>query len=890
MLLKRLCFAAGLFLYAPALFSQVGINTTAPNAQLEIRATNQAAPSNTDGIIIPKIDAFPAVNPTSAQQGMMVYLTTSYAGKRPGFYYWDNSGAIWTPVGGNKGWEVSGNSGTTPATNFIGTTDAQPLAFRTNNAEQLRISDAGNVGIGTTNPQNKLHVMNAATGMTPNPASVATIENTTPAYFSLLSNSESGLLFGSNGNSSNGGIIYNNGALADAMQFRTNGNVTRMVLGPTGNLGMGLTTPQFPLHFSYSLGDKISLWGGTGIHYGLGIQDHLLQIHTDLSTSDVVFGHGQSSALNETMRIKGTGSVGIGLSNPSSRLHVYKGASGMVTNPGSSVTLEDDTENYLSLLSGTESGILFGANGNSTNGAIIYNNPPNPDGLLFRTGGNATRMAITSGGNVGVGNFIPNARMHIIASNAATPANNDGIIIPRVGAFPASNPTAVHDGMMIYLATAASGKLPGFYYWDNPAASWKGVGANSGWSMTGNAGTTPGTHFIGTTDDKDLVIKRNSVRIGQLGATNIALGTDALLNNTANVHNVAIGGNTLKAAAPGNYNVAVGLNALEKNTFSGSVGIGNNALNNNSSGEYNVAVGTNALRLNDTGAYNTAVGFNALYNNTGHYNTAFGVNAIASNEGGIQNAGHGFNTLYYNKTGTYNSAFGNGAMYFNVDGSYNTAVGYDSLHGNQTGINNVSVGLNSYFTNTAGNNNTILGTGAMYWLASGNNNVALGMEAMNGQTAGSNNIALGKGANVPSLTGSDQLSIGNTIYGTGMASATAKIGIKTNNPTADLEVNGYTKLGSSAPAIKNLKLTGITSNSQGGSVNIAHGLTSTKILSVSIMLEYAPGSLISSSYNGSTGYEFDYYINATNIVVWNKAGNSGSILSKSFKILVTYEE
>src|SRR6186713_1041023 len=81
-----------LFFLSFEVFSQVGINTASPNAQLDIKSSNQAAPSNTDGILIPKIDAFPATNPTAAQQGMMVYLTTVAAGKQPGFYYWDNTG------------------------------------------------------------------------------------------------------------------------------------------------------------------------------------------------------------------------------------------------------------------------------------------------------------------------------------------------------------------------------------------------------------------------------------------------------------------------------------------------------------------------------------------------------------------------------------------------------------------------------------------------------------------------------------------------------------------------------------------------------------------------------------------------------------------------------
>lgn len=87
-----------LFLTVQVVFSQVGINTTTPNAQLEIKSSNQATPIITDGIIIPKIDAFPATNPTAAQQSMLVYLTTTSAGKQPGFYYWDNTTTSWIGI------------------------------------------------------------------------------------------------------------------------------------------------------------------------------------------------------------------------------------------------------------------------------------------------------------------------------------------------------------------------------------------------------------------------------------------------------------------------------------------------------------------------------------------------------------------------------------------------------------------------------------------------------------------------------------------------------------------------------------------------------------------------------------------------------------------------
>ena len=61
-----------------------------------------------------------------------------------------------------KSWLLSGNSGTNPLNDFLGTTDNQDLVFRTNNAERVRILTNGNVGVGTANPQKTFHVSGIA--------------------------------------------------------------------------------------------------------------------------------------------------------------------------------------------------------------------------------------------------------------------------------------------------------------------------------------------------------------------------------------------------------------------------------------------------------------------------------------------------------------------------------------------------------------------------------------------------------------------------------------------------------------------------------------------------------------------------------------------------------
>ncbi len=90
----------------------------------------------------------------------------------------------------------------------------------------------------------------------------------------------------------------------------------------SGNIGVGISNPGFPLNFANTTGDKISLFGNTGAHYGFGIQAGVLQIHSGTSVDDIVFGYGSSTSMTERMRIKGTGFVGIGTATPFTQLCV----------------------------------------------------------------------------------------------------------------------------------------------------------------------------------------------------------------------------------------------------------------------------------------------------------------------------------------------------------------------------------------------------------------------------------------------------------------------------------------------------------------------------------------------------------------------------------------
>ena len=56
-------------------------------------------------------------------------------------------------------WTITGNSGTSPGPNFIGTTDNKGLSFKTNSKEAIRIDNKQNVGLGTASPAATLDIV-----------------------------------------------------------------------------------------------------------------------------------------------------------------------------------------------------------------------------------------------------------------------------------------------------------------------------------------------------------------------------------------------------------------------------------------------------------------------------------------------------------------------------------------------------------------------------------------------------------------------------------------------------------------------------------------------------------------------------------------------------------
>jgi hypothetical protein len=184
-----------------------------------------------------------------------------------------------------------------------------------------------------------------------------------------------------------------------------------------------------PLTLGSTVGDKISLFGPSGNHYGFGIQGNLLQIHADQAISDVAFGWGQSTAFNETMRIKGNGNVGIGTATPSEKLTVNGHAvvygdlrlTGAIRPIFSDLTVAG---NLLVNAAVRARGGPPGSDGVLANGfAFSGNGGDNDSGMFSSADGqlefyaNAIeRVRITSAGRVGIGTTTPRVPLDVRGS------------------------------------------------------------------------------------------------------------------------------------------------------------------------------------------------------------------------------------------------------------------------------------------------------------------------------------------------------------------------------------------------------------------------------------------------------------------------------------------
>ena len=319
--------------------------------------------------------------------------------------------------------------------NAGGTEDT--LSLRTNGVERLRITSTGNVGIGTTDPQEKLHVVTTSADATP----LLLERKHNNNVITQFKNSTGSMYVGLAGNALGWGV-----GTGQDLGSQTNNKF--MVSRSNGFVGVGVIEPDAPLHILNSI-DTLGILSSTDSGANLDLYDDdtqsrirtvdgVLRLEADkldnVDNSEIRFFVDNSRKLGitsegylyfasdedtyihrpasnnlafvtndeERLRIKAGGNVGIGTDNPDQKLHVMKGGAGDVASNGNAViTLENSDHSVLQILSPADKSgrIMFGDPDDVNVGQIIYDHNANPEKLTFDVGG-STRVAINSEGSL----------------------------------------------------------------------------------------------------------------------------------------------------------------------------------------------------------------------------------------------------------------------------------------------------------------------------------------------------------------------------------------------------------------------------------------------------------------------------------------------------------
>lgn len=281
------------------------------------------------------------------------------------------------------------------------------------------LSVLGNVGIGTDDPNDILHIY----GDEPT-IKIQRDNNLDP----------SSLEFAGVGGTTGAKIQYE--STVNDLSFHTYGAglAEAMRIDSSGNVGIGTDDPDTKLEVkdSSNFQLKVSGWSpdGAGSSAGaiqIGDTDaYSGRIYVDNTSTklhitntynngngDIVFLTKTAGTANNVMTLKGNGNVGIGTDDPKTKLHIDSGSSiGTIDNAYSLAIRGDGIDGIQILSDSAYSGrIIFGDQNSNNAGQIRYDH--STDAFRFFTNG-TEKVSILSNGRVGVGTTTPSYDLDVI--------------------------------------------------------------------------------------------------------------------------------------------------------------------------------------------------------------------------------------------------------------------------------------------------------------------------------------------------------------------------------------------------------------------------------------------------------------------------------------------
>ena len=318
--------AQGLLIYqtnnTPGLYYYDGAWSAVAGKNANKSLNNLTAPTAVN------VDLLPDVSLTHNLGSNTLKWNNVYTNK---IYFGDGTSMSTASGGGGSGWSLTGNSGTSASTNFLGTTDNVGLSLRTNSSTRMTITSSGNVGIGTSSPNSRLTVTGNGSGL----ISMGDLLGSGSYAAISLNGSAASTDYNLTSSPIDQRLVLNRPA-GNAMTFAIAGTTTQMNLTSTGYLGIGTSSPTnylevkgygnstikvgnvYTLCCDYS---GITMNGSTSSYdYNIlsGPIDQNLYINRPTGSA-IRFGEG---ALNLDMIITTGGNVGIGTGTPSYKLDV----------------------------------------------------------------------------------------------------------------------------------------------------------------------------------------------------------------------------------------------------------------------------------------------------------------------------------------------------------------------------------------------------------------------------------------------------------------------------------------------------------------------------------------------------------------------------------------